>query len=321
MLPLAGEAKPAEPSQPPRDPSYSRFWSEVVDPNGKEVTAILDKVEKVLQQPDAALQSDTDWAVDQRQRYFDDAHALLVQARRLSPNNADVLAQLGRVADDLGKTREAIEALEASIRISGPENASKVTGRLGAIYLRLGKLDPAIRWLRLAQGPLSPITAQSLVHLANALALRGEMIRAIETLSNALPAHALGYYQEDVTLASFALAVLYDRDEQRGAAFDVLEQLQTTLQAQYANQLQIQLARMRFAPAADQHYYQALLYESQSHYIEARAEWALYAASGDSPWRLRALDHVAAIDAQRKTLRGARPEANVPQNPVPRPHP
>ena len=311
MLPLAGEAKPVDPSRPPRGPSYSRFWSEVVEPNGMQVAAILDKVEKLLQQPDAALQSDTDWAVDQRSRYFEDAFGQLQAARALSPNNADVLAQLGRVADELGKTREAIEALEASLRITGPENVSKVTGRLGAIYLRLGKLDPAIRWLRLAQGPLNPITVQSLVHLANALAVRGEMIPAIETLANALPTHALGYYQEDVTLASFALAVLYDRDEQRGAAFDVLAQLQTTLQHQYANQLQIQLAKVRFAPAEDQHYYQALLYESQGHYIEARAEWALYAASGDTPWRPRALAHIAEIDAQRRSRRSVRPEKPV----------
>lgn len=322
LLPLASDAKPVDP-QPARDPSFSRFWSEVVEPNGKQVQAILDKVEKLLQQPDAALQSDTDWAVDQRQRYYHDALALLQEASRLSPHNTEVLAQIGRVADELGKTREAITALEASVRITGPEDASaRVTGRLGAIHLRLGKLDAAIRWLRLAQGPLGPITAPSLVHLANALALRGEMITAIETLSNALPAHSLGYYQDDVTLASFALAVLYDRDEQRGAAFEVLERMQSTLQHQFGSQLQIQLAKLRFAPAEDQHYFQALLYESLGHYIEARAEWALYAASGESPWRARALDHIAAIDAQRKTLRGARPEATVPQNPIFRvPHP
>lgn len=321
MLPLAGDAKPVE-QKPVGDPSYSRFWSEIVEPNGKQVQAILDKVEKLLQQPDAALSSDTDWAVEQRLRYFHDAMALLEQARKLSPNNPEVLAQLGRVADDLGNTREAITALEGSLRITGPETAARVTGRLGAIYLRLGKLDAAIRYLRLAQGPLNPITAPSLVHLANALATRGEMIAAIETLSNALPAHALGFYQDDVTLVSFALAVLYDRDEQRGAAFEVLERMQSTLQHQYGSQVQIQLAKLRFAPAEDQHYYQALLYESLGHYIEARAEWALYAASGDSPWRARALDHIAAIDAQRKTLRGARPEATVPQNPIFRvPHP
>jgi hypothetical protein len=321
MLPLAAQAKPVEP-QAARDPSFSRFWSEVVEPNGKAVAAILDKVDKLLQQPDAALQSDTDWAVEQRQRYYHDAFALLQEARRLSPQNPEVLAQLGRVADELGKTREAIAALEESVRITGPETATRVTGRLGAIQLRLGKLDTAIRWLRHAQGPLGPVTVSSLIHLANALALRGEMIPAIETLSNALPAHSLGFYQDDVTLASFALAVLYDRDEQRGAAFEVLERMQSSLQHQYGSQLQIQLAKLRFAPAEDQHYFQALLYESLGHYIEARAEWALYAASGDSPWRARALDHIAAIDAQRKSLRGARPEATVPQNPIFRvPHP
>ncbi len=37
-----------------------------------------------------------------------------------------------------------------------------------------------------------------------------------------------------------------------------------------------------------------------SRYVEARAEWALYAAPGGPPYRRRALDHIAAIDAQRR---------------------
>jgi len=60
------------------------------------------------------------------------------------------------------------------------------------------------------------------------------------------------------------------------------------------------IASLRFSPAEDQHYYQGLLYEAMDHYVEARASFALYAASGDTPWRDRALDHVRAIDAHRK---------------------
>src|SRR6185503_6643651 len=47
------------------------------------------------------------------------------------------------------------------------------------------------------------------------------------------------------------------------------------------------------------YYYQALLYETLGDYTEARAEWALYAAIEDAPWRRRALEHIRAIDAQR----------------------
>jgi hypothetical protein len=52
------------------------------------------------------------------------------------------------------------------------------------------------------------------------------------------------------------------------------------------------------------------LYEAVGSYPEARAEWALYAAVPDLPYRGRALDHIAAIDAQRR--------APPPVSPVPR---
>jgi hypothetical protein len=47
-----------------------------------------------------------------------------------------------------------------------------------------------------------------------------------------------------------------------------------------------------------------MLYEATGDDIEARAEWALYAAVPDAPWRRRALDHIQAIDAQHRTPPG-----------------
>jgi tetratricopeptide (TPR) repeat protein len=197
------------------------------------------------------------------------------------------------------------------VQLVGPEKAGiDITGRLGAIYLRLGELDDAIRYLRLAQGPLMPsvpASARVLVDLSTALALRGEMSEAIDVLANSLPQTMPGYYPNEVLLVSFALAVQYDRDEQRGAAFDVIDHLETALQSQLAPQLQTALIGMRYAPAEDQHYYLGLLYEIGGYYPEARAEWAHYAAAGDSPWRARALDHIAAIDAQRR--KGTKPQS------------
>ena len=63
--------------------------------------------------------------------------------------------------------------------------------------------------------------------------------------------------------------------------------------------LQRSFAELRFAPAEDEYYYQALLYEALGAYTEARAEWSLYAAVPDAPWRHRALEHVRALDALR----------------------
>src|SRR5262249_28406367 len=140
----------------------------------------------------------------------------------------------------------------------------------------------------------------TLVHLSNALALHGELNEAIDVLVNALPA-AAQYYTNDMTLVAFALAVAYDRADRAHDAFAVLDKLKGQQVQSYAPQVQLVLAQMRFAPAEDRHYYQALLYESFDAYVEARAEWATYAASGDLPWRNRALDHVAAIDKLRRT--------------------
>jgi len=104
---------------------------------------------------------------------------------------------------------------------------------------------------------------------------------------------------------SFALAVHYDRDEQRAAAFEVLDRMSATLQHELGAFMQRALGAMRFAPAEDAYYYRALLYEALGDYTEARAEWALYASVPDAAWRRRALDHVQAIARRR----AGRPDA------------
>ena len=301
------------------------FWKEMVDPHADEVGAIVNKARELMLRPDHLLNGDTDWAVDHRARFYRDAKNMLAYARTLSPQNAEVLGLLGRASDELGDTKGAIEALEACVRVTGRDKAQiDVTGRLGAIYIRLGDLDRALEWLRLAQAPLSPVSAPAIVNLANVLAAKGDSAKAIDTLIGAIPPSMLGNFSADITLASFALAVLYDRDEQRAAAFAVLDQMQSGLGQQYAIYVQNELAKVRFPNAEDLHYYRGLLYESLGQYVEARAEWAHFAAAGDTPWRARALAHVAAIDTQRRTNPGAptTPQAVNPAGtlgaPVPR---
>ena len=152
--------------------------------------------------------------------------------------------------------------------------------------------------------------------MATALAARGEMASAIDVLANALPATASSYFTDPVTMVSFALAVHYDRDEQRGAAFEILDRMQAALQQELGPFVQRALADLRFAPPEDEYYYHALLYEALGAFAEARAEWLLYAAVPDAPWRLRALDHVRALDALRASP-GGRPAP--PHSPLPVP--
>ena len=295
------DARREPPPPPPVSDPSGEFWRDVVEPHADEVRALVAKSQQAIKIADEALQTDAEWAVEPRMRYFEAAYGMMRYARTLAPENVEVLGLLGRAADELGKTRQAIEAYAACIQLVGAEKAgAEVTGRLGAVYLRMGDRDTAIRWLRAAQGPLSPSTAEPITQLANALASRGDVTAAIDVLSGVLPTQSLGYYSRELSLVSFTLALVLDRDEQRSAAFAVLDKMKSTLAQQYRTQIQTVLATTRFSPAEDQHYYLGLLYESLDQFTEARAAWALYAASGDSPWRQRALDHVRAIDAQRR---------------------
>lgn len=305
------------------------FWKEMLDPHSIEVGDILTKARELMVRPDQQMiNGDTEWAVDARARFFRDARNMLAYARTLSPQNLEVLGLLGAAHDELGDTRSALDAFDALVKVAPADKVPVgVAGRLGAIHMRLGELDAAIHWLRLAQTPLSTTEATpagpATVNLATALATKGDMNRAIDTLANAIPNGMLGGYSNDVRLVTFALAVHYDRDEQRAAAFTTLDGLQSSME-QYAAWLQNELARMRFPEAEDVHYYRGLLYESLGQYIEARAEWAHYAAAGDLLWRGRALQHIAAIDAERRAHPGPPrlPRALAPASqPTRRPHP
>ncbi|HEX8111749.1 MAG TPA: hypothetical protein VF516_28655, partial [Kofleriaceae bacterium] len=194
------EARPGR-SAPHDDPAASALWREVIEPHGTEVAALVARARTAMARPAESADS----TAGRRLRY---AYGLLRRAHQLSPDNTDVLSLLGSAADDLGKTRQAIEALEDCIRLQGPEHAgSEVTDRLGTIYLRLGKLDDAVRWLRYAIDPIAGSSSPAVaVHLATALAARGQMSDAIDVLSNALPPAAGSYYTDPVTLVSFALA-------------------------------------------------------------------------------------------------------------------
>jgi tetratricopeptide (TPR) repeat protein len=246
-----GEASP-EPTPRATTGDAGDFWRDVIEPNGDQVRKLIDKAKKAMREPEtASTTSDSEWAVDQRMRFHRDAYNLLRHARKLSPENTEVLTLLGRAADEVGRTREAIDALETCVRRWRRTRGCRGHGPTRRIYLRLGQRDTAIRWLRHAQA--SPaMNAPSLVHLANALAARGEVTAAIDTLQTALPSQVQGYYAQELTLIAFALAVVYDRDEQRGAAFEILITCSTPSPRSTRSRSN-ELVKLRFAPAEDEH--------------------------------------------------------------------
>jgi tetratricopeptide (TPR) repeat protein len=290
-------------------PRPGDFWRDLIEPNGDQVRLLVAKAAELMSRPESARDNDTEWAADARARFYRDAYNVLAHARRLSPENVQVLSMLGHAADGMGATHKAREALEACVRLTGVDKAEpEDLAALGRLLIRLGDLDGAIARLRHAQGrPNTQIdaVAPALVQLATAYALHGDHHTAIDTLSSALPEHQT-QYGSGVVLTAFTLAVLYDRDEQGGAAFDIIDHMQVAMQQEYGQRVHHEIAGMRFADPEDLHYHRALLYESLGSYVEARAEWAHYAAAGDPRWRGRARDHIAAIDAENRASPAAR---------------
>ncbi|HEY4182397.1 MAG TPA: hypothetical protein VGM90_36440 [Kofleriaceae bacterium] len=307
------EAKPAAPRPAPA-PIQIDFWREVIDPHGVEIAGLLAKATTALRYADEASMADGEWSVADHMRYFVDVYNIMKYARSLAPDNADVLATFARAADELGRTHEARAAWVHYVEVADDRLSGDALARYGSLLLRSGERDAAIAVLRNAQGPVRANNASAQFLLANALAERGEVSAALDVIQAALPPQ-IQYYSGDVTLLTFAQAVILDEDEQRSAAFETLDRARNAMSSSYASSVLNALSSIRFAPSEDQHYYLGLLYESQHQYVEARAEFALYAAVPDAVWRSRALDHVHAIDAERRAPKP--PPEKKPTTPPP----
>jgi tetratricopeptide (TPR) repeat protein len=301
------------PPEPPVDPNRGNFWRDIAEPHADEINLILWKARAAMSQGEMTGLAEYDPTGENHQKLYRDLYGMLHYARKLAPDNLEVLKLYAETADAIGKTRQAMDALHAVIDLVGAEKAgNEVTGKLGEIYLRLGQVDDALRYLRLAQGPIvpgAPISAYVLIHLSTALAMTGRTTEAIDVLADALPASP-PYYSTEMQMIAFALAVAYDRDDQRSAALETLDHLHAALQESWGTMIHQALATLRFAPAEDQQYYRALLLEATDNYSDARAEWALYAAANGT-YAQRALEHIAAIDKRPKTAISVLPPPNA----------
>jgi Flp pilus assembly protein TadD len=72
---------------------------------------------------------------------FEEAHALLLRARTLAPNNPLIPYRLGLLYSDTGRPREALDALDTALRLQ-PDNARAHNNRGSALQL-LGRLAEA----------------------------------------------------------------------------------------------------------------------------------------------------------------------------------
>jgi hypothetical protein len=289
----------AQADDKPKSGSDPTFWRDVLYPHRDEVDTVLDRCRTALDELDTAELADASPSTSARRKLAVELEGALRYARKLEPDNADVLQLLGRVADDAGDASVARDVLADLVHRVGEDHAgADALDRIGAAAIDAGHYDDAIHALRLAQvAAYTSIgaNAHALVHLATALELAGHSGAAIDVLDDALPPQA-SFEPNELALVGFALAVQYDRDEERGAAFDILDRMKQQLGDQLAPSLQNALARMRFAPAEDELYYRALMAEVIGDWSEARTEWLLYAADDAAPYRRRAVDHAHAID-------------------------
>lgn len=301
----AGAERVYEPPAP-RKPAHD-FWRQAIEPHGPEIDILLGRARNALDLVNQSRNVELDaTSLANRVKVLDELVGLLVYAHHLSPGNLDVLEQLGPIADEAGQPRLALDALHQLFR-ARPQ--AQTAARLAAIYLRRGELDDAVYWSRTALastfgGGFDRGDQPAQVLLASALELRGDTGSAIDTLANAAP------FERQALIAQLALAVAYDRDEQRGAELDVLARIKSSVGESYAEEVEDAIGRFRFAPAEDVHYFRALFAESIEAYTEARAEWLVYASSGGA-FRARALTHVADLDTMRRT------QKHQPETPVP----
>ena len=286
-------ARPVAADQPRTDES---FWLDVAQPHHDEVASLLERCEAGVKVFDEA---DTPPPANARRAAMHEIEGVLRYARTLEPDSTEVLRLLARVADEAGDAREEASALHALVALVGEEHAgADALDRIGVAAIDAGRLDEAVHVLRIAQGPVEisePASAPVLVHLATALALAGRTGDAIDVLANEVSSNQ-AFDPTEQMIVAFALAVQYDRDEQRGAAFDVVDRMKVSLGDQLGTSLEASLARIRFAPAEDERYYRALMDEVVGDYSEARTEWLLYAADEGARYRRRALDHARALD-------------------------
>ena len=286
---------------PPPKPPDDEFWREVVAPHGDEIQMILEKARTAWNYTANCNYSDCDATGEWKAKLLDEAYGMLRYARRLDPNQQDVLMLLGQVAEESGRPAAAIDALTAYIGLLDPDTSIPVdvAMRLGKAYLRLGRTEDAIRYFRsgIAQGVSGyGESAAALSYLSTALMNSGRMADAIDLLAPNMTMLLNSYYSPQPMQAMLTLAVAYDRDEQINAAFTVIDSLQNALSTSFPQYAQQAMQAMLWVPAYDEHYFLGLFYESLGYLSEARTEWLHYAEAKDAPFRGRALDHADAID-------------------------
>ncbi len=297
--------------------SDENFWASLIAPNAEEIDLVLEHaralrlqaMQYTLGQDPAYANSYDELQREQRRRRLEDAYGMLRYAlRELDPEQPELLYEIGRNADDIGRYDEVLEALGKFVDIAENKDRRVVEAyiRIGRIRARYGEWDEAITaFKRSLVSRSSANRGVALLYLGCAYMHSGQIAEAIDVLSQAAEMQAVGYQYYVAQSSQFALAVAYDRDEQITRSHEVLEKLIAqdrsltyVLGSPYNyNTPDVLDARPLLVPPHERQYFLALKYEATGLLEEARAQWLTYTkAADDGPIRDRALAHIEDLD-------------------------
>lgn len=313
-------AAPAQPIQ------RQTFWQRIVDPHGPEIAAVLHHAGE-LHQRARRLDAGVDHH-DTRRRLLDDARGMLRHALRLSPDHLEVIALLADVHDAAGRSTAAIAGYRRYMERTDDKDLSRARClRFGVLLARVGHMRDAAAVLhRCVDLPYLPHIELRERYRSRAIAALAMVLAHDDRLDDAFALIHRNLEAERDHMVAFTLAVLYDQDEQITRAYEILEHDFDAMSDGVVFQAVAEgLLEQPFVPAAERHYYYALLYESRGLLIEARAEWLAYVhGSALTRYHERAHKHVRAVDRllDERTRKPVRPEPPSPLRIIrPRPAP
>lgn len=281
----------------PSSADHSRLWQDATRWYDREVELILKHARALHESASRAVRSVRDEEV--RERLLADARGMLRHAHRLVPDHPEVIELLAYVEEDSGRTDAALALYRRYWEVPNKNISGRLCVRHGLLLARLNRSQPALRRLRACLDMETTVRAQrtyshrvyAAVHLGNLHLDRGRVQAALDVLIPGADERP----PEPVVI--FALAVAFDKDEQLARAYKTLERLDLD-NKDIVLSLVGYLDDMDFVPAADRHYFRALLYEAAGYLAEARQEWHNYVRSGKrARFARRARQHIKAIDA------------------------
>ncbi len=325
------------------------FWEWLGNPHGRELDLIFAKIEGNRQIARNVTLFDYSGgfqhnALRERRRALADALEMLAYAATLAPQDERVLVVTAEVAYDAGETQLATATLRRLLRLAAEHaldaelsrnqddqrtHSQRVPARLhamlGTLLAKRGPTSEAADHLAIAIGNGSPDVVQRAVFvLANLEMTRGRIDEAIDLLVNT-------HNVSNTAPLALALAVAYDRNDQAGLAAATLAALSRQQALSGAMLTPYSTDPIKFANAADRHYYRALIYQTAGELALARSEWLAcevaattrFSATSATADRFtprfvaRAREHLRDIDRLAGTGSGAKKRPTAKTNTLP----